>query len=298
MSYAPSPRPTFDGPTHIPYASVTRHLWGDEESGEVSDWIYVSSERIHQLVFGMPPGGAFRHSPNYRTIFAADEVLYVLSGLMVIANPESGEVQRVAPGEAAFFRRDTWHHVFNMSAEQLRVLELFAPPPSTGASGAYSQAQPYLATPRYVRDELLGRWPASIEASRAGDTINVLRAGDVSWRIHGRRQQALIGLLASTEHLTVASLELQPGGSTDFEVRAGDESVYLIDGVLNIQVPPGDGPAWSELRPRDGYFVPMGVPHRYANFSDRPVKAIIAVAPTFGMLDADTASARSPVHAR
>jgi len=281
MSYAPSPRPTFDGPALIPYESVTRQLWGDEDSGEVSDWIYVSSERIHQLVFGLPPGGAFRHSPKYRTIFAADEVLYVLSGLMVIANPETGEVHRVSPGEAAFFRRDTWHHIFNMSADQLRVLELFAPPPATGASGAYSQAQPYLATPRYARAELLGRWPEDAEATKASETIRVLRGHDVSWRLHGSDQQALVGLLASTEHLTVAMLELQPGCRTDFEVRAGDESIYLIEGVLNIQFQHGEGPTWSELRPRDGFYVPIGVPHRYANFSDRPLRAIIAVAPTF-----------------
>ena len=55
MSYSASPRPTFEGPAHIPYETVTRHLWGDDESGEVADWIYVSSAKIHQLVFGLAP---------------------------------------------------------------------------------------------------------------------------------------------------------------------------------------------------------------------------------------------------
>ena len=54
MAYKSSPRPTFDRPTHIPYAGVTRYLWGDEESGKVDDWIYVSSAKIHELVFGLP----------------------------------------------------------------------------------------------------------------------------------------------------------------------------------------------------------------------------------------------------
>ena len=127
--YKPSPRPTFDGPAHIPYRSVQRYLWGDPVAGEVSDWIYVSSERIHALVFGLPPHGAFRHSPNHRTVFAADELLYVLEGTMAIANPETGEVQRIETGESVFFRRDTWHHAFAHGAGPLRVLELFAPPP-------------------------------------------------------------------------------------------------------------------------------------------------------------------------
>jgi hypothetical protein len=56
MTYSPSPRPTFDGPAAIPYASVTRYLWGDGEAGEVADWIYVSSSRIHQLIYGLPSG--------------------------------------------------------------------------------------------------------------------------------------------------------------------------------------------------------------------------------------------------
>ena len=130
MTYKPSPRPTFTEPTHLAYATVTRHLWGDPEAGEVADWIYVSSDKIHQLLFALAPGGLFRHSSEFRTIFAADEIYYVISGVMVIANPETGEVQRVNPGEAAFFRRDTWHHAFNYSRETLRVLEFFAPPPS------------------------------------------------------------------------------------------------------------------------------------------------------------------------
>jgi hypothetical protein len=97
-AYRPSPRPTFDAAAAIPYAAVTRHVWGDAESGEVADWIYASTERVHALVFGLAPGAWFRHSPEFRTIFGADELLYVLRGTMVIANPETGEVLRVPRG--------------------------------------------------------------------------------------------------------------------------------------------------------------------------------------------------------
>src|SRR6516164_7148042 len=83
--YRPSPRPAFDHATALRSAEVTRHFWGDTESGEVLDWIYVSSGLIHQIVFGMPVGSSFRHSDAFRTIFAADEVLHVLGGAMVLA---------------------------------------------------------------------------------------------------------------------------------------------------------------------------------------------------------------------
>ena len=55
MAYKPSPRPVFDKPSHIPYAGVTRHLWGEEDAGFVDDWIYASTDKIHQLVFGLRP---------------------------------------------------------------------------------------------------------------------------------------------------------------------------------------------------------------------------------------------------
>ncbi len=279
--YAPSPRPTFAGPAHIPYEAATRHLWGDAVAGEVADWIYVSSEKIHQLVFGLPPGGAFRHSAEYRTVFAADEVLYVLQGLMVIANPATGEVHRVPAGEAVFFGRDTWHHAFSYGPAPLRVLELFAPPPSQGTAGAYARSQPNLTSSRYTQDQWLGRWPdAGAEAWR-GNTMRVLRDGEALWRLEGQEQPVLVGLLASTEQLTVGKLHLLPGQRSDAQRHGGDESLYVVEGALHIRLPEHEGQRWYELKPGDGFYIPQGVPHQYYNVSDRPVEVVFGVAPCY-----------------
>lgn len=279
--YQPSPRPSFDAPTPIPYAAVTRHLWGDAETGEVADWIYVSGDQIHQLVFGLPPGGAFRHSDAYRTVFAADEVLYVLRGTMLLANPEKGEVHRVETGEAAFFRRNTWHHAWSEGPDALRVLEFFAPPPSQGTSGAYARTKPNLTEPRYGRDDLLGRWPMAAAEARAEQTIRVLRPADVLWRLEGERQHAAVGILASTEHLTVGTLRLAPGQATDLQRHGGAEGLYVLAGVVNVYLPGADGPSWHELQPKDGFFLPPGTPHRYHNVGDRPAELIFGVAPRY-----------------
>ncbi len=281
MSYSASPRPTFDGPAHIPYEAATRHLWGDAESGEVADWIYVSSDKIHQLVFGLPPGGWFRHSEAHRTIFAADEVFYVLSGTMVLCNPETGEVHRVLPGEAAFFRRDTWHHAFSYSTELLRVLELFAPPPSQGTSGAYARTQPYLADPRYVQEQWTGRWPMEQAEAQRNFTMRVLREADVWWRMEGSDRHTLVGILASTEHLTVGKMYLLPGQQTDVQIHGGDESLYLLEGTLNVRLPVYRGQRWFELKPADGFYIPVGTPHQYYNMTDRPATLLFGVAPRY-----------------
>lgn len=281
MSYSPSPRPTFDRTTAIPYQSVTRYLWGDPEAGEVADWIYVSSGKIHQIVFGLEPGGWFRHSDSFRTIFAADEVFYVLSGTMIVANPETGEVHRVGQGEAAFFRRDTWHHVFNEGPEELRVLEVFAPPPSTGTSGKYAQSKPNLTESRYVRDDLLGRWPMEREAIAKTNTIVPLRETDLLWRYEGEEHRTLVGLYAATEHLTTGRITLLPGQRTDFHTHGGDESLLVTSGEVFLQGLDPDGATWLELKLHDGGYVPEGVSHRYWNRSSTPAEIVFAVAPEY-----------------
>jgi quercetin dioxygenase-like cupin family protein len=281
MGYTPSPRPTFDGPAHIPFETATRHLWGDATAGEVADWIYVSSDKIHQLVFGLLPGAMFRHSEEYRTVFGADELFYVLSGVLALCNPETGEVHRALPGEAIFFRRDTWHHAMNCGTEPLRVIELFAPPPSQGTSGAYARTKPYLTTPRYTQDQWLGRWPMARQEASRGATMHVLRDADMLWRLEGCERPALVGLLASTEHLTVGKLHLLPGQQTDAQIHAGDESLYLLEGTLHIRLPENQGQRWFELKPGDGFYIPEGVPHQYYNVSDKPVSLLFGVAPGY-----------------
>ncbi|MDQ3692203.1 MAG: cupin domain-containing protein [Chloroflexota bacterium] len=281
MSYKASPRPTFDAAAPIPYATVTRHLWGDAEAGEVADWIYVSSDKIHQLVFGLPAGGVFRHSDAYRTIFAADLLYFVLAGTMVIANPETGEVLRLATGEAAFFRRDTWHHVWSHGGEALRVLEFFAPPPSQGTSGAYARTKPLLTAARYTRDDLLGRWPAARHGVEQARTILPVRAGDILWRMEGTIEQVLTGILVSTEHLTVGKFELLPGQRTEARAHGGDKSLYVVEGTLNVRLPDHAAPSWFELGPADGFYLPMGTRHQLYNITGRPATVVFGVAPSY-----------------
>jgi len=272
---ASSPRPTFDGPALIRRADVTRHVWGDPAAGEVFDWIYASTERVHMLVFGLPPGGAFRHSEDYRTIFAADEVLHVLQGVLVIADPETGEVQRAGTGESVFFRRDTWHHAFALGPEPLRVLELFAPPPAAGASSAYARAQPYLEQSRYADDALLGHWPP---ASPPEARLRVLRPADVLWR---RDLGVLCGVLVSTEHLTVATLEIGPGEHAAAHEHGGDEVLMVLDGTLWVRAWFGDEVRVFELEPEDVCYLPAGSRHEYRNAQGATARAICGVAPSW-----------------
>ena len=232
MAYKPSPRPVFDGPAPIPYGSVTRHIWGDVAAGQVDDWIYVSSEKIHQLVFGLPPGDGFRHSESFRTVFGADEVLTVLMGTMVIANPENGEVHLVHMGQSVFFQKDTWHHAFAWGDQELRVPEYFAPPPSTGSSGKSAATRPYVADFKCERAKLIGHWPADRAGAEARATIKVLREADRLWSLDRTDPRVLTGITASTDPLTAGSVRLSPGGRSEAMAHGEAAGLYVLSGAF------------------------------------------------------------------
>ena len=271
MGYRPSPRPSFDGPTVIRAADAVRHTWGDQGAGFVEDWIYVSSELIHAIVFGLPPGGAFRHSEDFRTVFAADELLHVLQGTLVLANPETGEVVRAEPGESVFFRRDTWHHGFSYGDEPLRVLELFAPPPATGTSGAYARTRPYLEQSVYAVDGIVG---SLVDARPPAGSLRVVRREDTIWRLD---RDVLVGLLVSTEHLTAGTVTVPSGQASLEEAHDGEELVYVTRGELRVEA----GGVEATLVPGDAFFVPSGAPHRYAATDAGLAEAVFGVAPSF-----------------
>jgi mannose-6-phosphate isomerase-like protein (cupin superfamily) len=266
-TYRPSPRPTFDGPALITRAAVTRHVWGDAEAGEVADWIYASTGRIHCLIFGLPPGGAFRHSEEFRTVFGADELMYVLEGTMVIANPETGEVHRIEQGRTVAFSRDTWHHAFAHGGGPLRVIEFFAPPPSTGSSGAYARTRPYVSDSRYAR--------------APGDERRTLRPvadGDVEWR---RDHGVLVGLHLATADLTAGLVEVNPGEASTVHEHGGDEVLFSLDGGLHVRAWHDDAVHVFELGPEDAAFIPAGARHEYRNYGGRLARALIGVAPSW-----------------
>ena len=273
--YVASPRPTYDEPTVVRFDDAQQHAWGDEISGKVFDRLFVSSSKIHHLVFELAPHAGFTHSDAYRTIFAAYEVMFVLSGELVLANPETGEVVRALPGEAVAFGPDTWHHGFNESGETLRILEFFAPPPSTGTSGAYARTKPLLERSTYTRDELLAAWPA---ASGSRTTLRVVRETDYLWRLEGEGRRSLFGVIASSPDLTVGKLQLPPGRGTDPRRHGGDMSLMVVDGELTAFLADG---VERELHTLDGLYVPEGEVYRLENRSGSLAAIVCGVAPRY-----------------
>ena len=274
MPELPEPQPKL-----VTYKDARRAVWGDPTTTYLSDWFYVRNERVCVNLFGIPPNTLAGHSPDLKAIFGADEVHYLLQGEMMAANPQTGEVHQVLPGEAIFFRKDTWHHCFNASDEPLVALEFFHPSPELGTGSAYARQKPDLEEIKYGRDDLVGHWPMEIGNARSEATMWVLREQDYLWRIEGDRSPLKIGLMCSTEHATIGKMYFLPGQRTDDFSRPGDQVLYVENGSLHVELP--DTKEWFELGPMDSFYVPGGRGHRFYNPTQTTVTAVFVVAPDY-----------------
>ena len=272
--YSPSPRPTFDGPTRITRTDVTRHVWGDHEAGEVNDWIYASTDKVHCLVFGVGPQGSYRHSEEFRTIFGADEYLHVLEGEMILMSPETGHVVHVPTGHGASFGPDTWQHVYAHGGQPLRVLELFAPPPSAGTSGAHARTRPYLekADWRYQRNEDLAAGTAAPGPFRVHDGRDAILRYEPG---------VLTGVELAAEHLTAGWIEISPGGVSQQHAHGGDLILFALTPGTYVRASKTDGEVVAELGPEDVMYIPADSTYDIRNVGGETCRLVFGVAPSF-----------------
>ena len=105
-------------------------------------------------------------------------------------------------------------------------------------------------------------------------TLHHRQPGDFLLRRDG---DGLVGIVASTEHLTVGTMSLPGGKKTAVDSHGGDECLYVTEGVLNVHVP--DSAQWLELAPGDGFYCPEGVARQYRNLGRKPVEAVFGIAP-------------------
>jgi quercetin dioxygenase-like cupin family protein len=278
MARRATPRPVYDKPEVVTPTNVTRHLWGDAESGYVGDEVLLSTEKLHALIFTLPPGARFGHSTDNRTVFAADEVYVVLEGTIAVIDPAHGQVVKATAGDGVFFRRDTWHHGINWGTGPVRVLEFFSPPPATGASSAYAKTVPYLESPAHADDSVLGHWPMQRSTWEDKDTLHLVREQDLRWRAEDDIQ---VGLLCSTENLTVAEVTVLPGQSSGLRHHDGDALIHVTHGEMHVHTPDADNATWWRVSAGDSMVLPEGFAYRIVNQSTSPARAICGSAPGY-----------------
>ena len=162
-------------------------------------------------------------------------------------------------------------------------MELFAPPPSTGASSTYARTQPYLSESEwtYGDDRWLGRWPADRRQRDENRSFHLVSEADLLWRMDDADDDLLVGLVCSTEHLTAGRARLLPGHKSLVREHGGDLALVVVSGEVAVFLPEApEPPGWFELGVGDGFYVPRGT--RYQLFGHRGGgEVLFGVAPTY-----------------
>lgn len=275
----------FREPTLVRQSEATRFLWGDAESGQVSDLIYGRGERISAVIYTLGPGHWFGASETWKPLYDQHRFYYVVQGSLAIHDPESGEVAVANAGNAVTWRGSRYHFGYNVGRDEAVVLDWFAPaerPPDVPET-AVMGAKRGLHEIRGGRYELLGAWPdrRPEERRRALEQGGLMTVGpsDALHFVHGERTPLLVSILSSSSHLTAGTFELREATMSEPEQHPGDEVVYALSGRLHVHLPEsGD---WFELQPLDCLFLPEGTTHQYWSYGAQASRAAFCVAPRY-----------------
>lgn len=91
----------------------------------------------------------------------------------------------------------------------------------------------------------------------------------------GFRRQPLVDGRTGSVHMGFAACELEGGGGVQPHVQSYEESVYVLDGVLELTM----NAETVRLRENEGGLVPVGVPHRWRNPTDRRCAWVEMISP-------------------
>ena len=250
MTYKPSPRPTFDGPAAIPYAADHPPSLGRRGRGR-SGGLDLCLQRPHPSARVRAAAGR-RFSPlrcvphrlrrRRRLLRAERDAGDRQSGHRrgaATANPAkprfSGATPGITPSTTAPSRCGCW------SSSRRRPLR--GPPAPTRGPSPTSNLRT-LATPA-TAGWVAGRRPRPKNRPAARSTPS--ERATSSGSLQGRERPLLVGLLVSTEHLTVGRIDLLPGQRSEAECHGGDEAIYVLSGTVHVRPLGESGPGWLEL---------------------------------------------------
>lgn len=264
---------------------ATRFLWGDAESGQVSDLIYGRGERISGVIFTLGPRHWFGASKTWKPLYDQHRFYYLVQGSLAVHDPESGEVAVASSGQAITWRGARYHFGYNVGDDEAVVLDWFAPP-DRGPGVPESTTMPAKRELGEIRGgsyDLLGAWPdrrPEVLASRlAGGGPVTVDAKTALQFVQGSRKPLLVSVLSSSSQLTAGTFRLAAGTRSEPESHPGDEVVYALSGRLHVHAP-GRG-EWFELSPLDCLYLPEGTLHEYWSYGADPTTAVFCVAPRY-----------------
>ena len=269
-AYRPSPRPTFDGPAAIPYASVTRHIWGDAgvRRGRRLDLRLDRARARARLRPGagcvVPALARVPHDLRRRRAAlrsARDDGASRIPrrARSCACRAAAALSSAVTPGTTCT-RTETrscacWSCTRRRRARARRARTRAPGRTSSRPTGATATTpcSAVCRAPSPARRTL--HEPGAGLAPLAGRARRPLRQHRASHRRRARAESGR-GLARRTAH-------------------GGDEVVYALEGVLHVRAFGETGTSVFELNPDDAAYIPQGVAHEYRSYgSARRARAL------------------------
>lgn len=250
----------------IGYADAFHYLWGDPDSGYVSDVINLISREIILAEIRLPPGAGFRSSEVNKPIYDSDVCIYVLEGEYTVWLPETGLARIACEGEMLLLRGPKWHFGHNYGNVPTRVLETICPPSDPAR---FAEAQLLHQVKRF--DPTNGRNETALELVRPENAIPAIVEGKCPMRLR---------VMANEPRVSLALVDLLPGLISEPLRFSHAASFYLEAGSAVIDNL--DTHASERIDERDAYYLPAGTQWRLRNIESAPALGQIAVAGEIG----------------
>jgi quercetin dioxygenase-like cupin family protein len=233
-----------------------------------------------------PGGWLQRHFHSF------EEAFYVLEGELVLHL--GGADHRLAKGDFALLPIGVWHALGNAGDEPVRLLSVNTPlrlAPDAGRKDTFFASTPFdlaaldAAAERPPFGDPRLRWighydgtPPQAEALALDDPARGRRpAGrDTALVVYsGISVKMLVDPVFGADHLTMFTVDYEPGGAAQVHDHPFEETYFFLDGEIEAEL---DGVTHT-IRAGDVVFSGVGATHGFFNTSDGRVRWIETQAP-------------------
>jgi mannose-6-phosphate isomerase-like protein (cupin superfamily) len=289
-------------PCRITEDMYAQFLYGFETT-QVENQVFTSTDKVFMAEFTLPPGSHYEPAGYH---LHGDECYYLLEGDAVAFNAETGETFAFGTGDAMLIPQRTRHQLFNMYERRIVVIACVAP--AIWAADGMGTIIPQVEAPRFYKGpeqpaygppvssfvipslkrsvDSLGNWPAPGPMLREAKQLVIIHPQEQLQLLHGRHRHVLFSFVVSNDYMHLALLTVPVAGVSEFEIHDGDEVINVLEGELCVRISSSEDERTDDatyphvkLDTRERMFIPAGVRHQYLNFTNKPVKAYLAIAP-------------------
>jgi mannose-6-phosphate isomerase-like protein (cupin superfamily) len=272
---------------------------------QVENHVFASTDKVTMAEWILPPGSHYEPAGLH---LHGDECYYIVEGEATAFNPETGETFIFREGDAMLIPQRTRHQIYNMTDK--RILTISSLAPKVWSDDGMGTIIPQVEHPRFYKGteeptykeaplieqifpslikrniDSLGSWPAPGPKLRETKQLFIIKPEDQLTLIHGREKHVLFSFIVSNDYFHLAILKVPVSGISELETHKGDEIIHVLEGDLCVRIPTSEEERMDSatyphfwLKTRESMLIPEGIKHQYMNFSNKRVKAFVAIAP-------------------